>query len=82
MKMKIGLVAAAVILCLIMICGCETQKSADPKELADAMPANATNVTDKGNGWTSFELDGNKYLYHRSCEPNLGYEAITVIPNE
>lgn len=67
---------------LVLICGCETQKSDDPKKLSNSIPPNAKNVIDKGNGWTTFDLDGNRFLYHRSIHGNAGWECVTVIPSK
>ena len=36
------------------------------------LPANATNITSKGNGWYTFELDGKKFL---CCSGWQGYQA-------
>ncbi|MHA2279670.1 MAG: hypothetical protein ACXAC5_02085 [Promethearchaeota archaeon] len=59
-----------------LISGCETKKSSDPASL----PTDAIKVVDKGNGWITFELDGTKYLYHRSDIGGSTHQAITVIP--
>ncbi len=75
--MKQGYAIAARIV-VLAIAGCESSSSNKPEKL----PTHAINITDKGNGWTTFELDGIKYLYHRSYNGNLGYEAITAIPSE
>lgn len=69
-------------LCLVMLfvlTGCSG--SSDPGNL----PSGAMNITNKGNGWTSFTLDGNEFLYHKSPMNILsykGYECITVIPKD
>lgn len=64
------------ILTLFFMTGCEAPQSSEPSKL----PTNAVNIVQKGNGWVEFELDGIKYLYHRSASGYQGYECITAIP--
>lgn len=47
------------------------------------LPTGVTNVVNKGNNWCEFELDGRKFLYHRSIdgvnEYAVGYECLTEL---
>lgn len=43
------------------------------------LPTGAINITDKGNGWYSFELDGKKYLYQMDVSGNAAWSAITEV---
>ena len=60
------------ILC-IFIFGCTG--SDDP----NLLPIGASNIKDVGNGWSTFNLNGKSFLYHRTWSGNLGYESITEI---
>jgi len=80
-KLPIGILLILILFILGLLAltsGCESHKSSQP----DRLPTNAINVTDKGNGWTTFDLDGNRFLYHRSHWGSNGWEAITLIPQE
>lgn len=63
------------VLALVLCVGCSFERSDDPSYL----PSGATNIIDDGNGWATFELDGNKFLYHRYGVGDCGPEAITQI---
>jgi uncharacterized membrane protein len=43
------------------------------------LPAQATNIIDKGNGWSQFTLDGKVFLYHKYINGHAGFECITQI---
>ena len=45
----------------------------------DYLPSDAISITDKGNGWYTFELDGKKFLYMQELCGNAGWSAITEI---
>lgn len=83
MKKLIVLIACAL---LLFACGNSSSSNA-PEDIVflghnlsiSTLPANAHNITDKGNGWITFELDGNKYLYRCWCRGHRGYAAITQI---
>lgn len=61
-----------VVLLFVVFAYCANNYSTEVKVL----PSEAYNITDIGNGWSTFELDGNKFLYHRGY---AGHEAITQI---
>lgn len=63
-----------IIVILSLFIGCGTDSSNPAK-----LPTNATNVSDKGNGWVTYELDGMKFLYHKAYAGYKGYESITRI---
>ena len=60
---------------LILFVGCTRHFSNEPETL----PANATNIINKGNGWSTFELEGKKFLYHNAIMGYKGFECITQI---
>jgi len=59
---------------LVAIVACA--KYSDDKE---HLPTGATNIIDKGNGWSQYTLDGNVYLYHKTATGYYGFECITKI---
>lgn len=73
MKPKIGI--AVIALCLV--CGCKPTAEETHVAIANILPTNAINVVNRGNGWSTFELDGQKYLYCKGFRS----QTITVIPD-
>lgn len=43
------------------------------------LPMNAEVITEHGNGWIEFELEGNRFLYRHVKSGYAGYEALTQI---
>ena len=43
------------------------------------LPTNAVNITDKGNGWYTFELDGKKFLCNIGWAGYSGWAGITEV---
>ena len=52
----------------------ESQENSSREHIitGDALPTNATGITDVGNGWHEFNYKGKRYLYHSS---EVGYGA-------
>lgn len=50
--------------------------------LSHRFPKRATDITDLGNGWSSFCLEGNGYLHTQWSNFHNSGEAITVMPDK
>ena len=62
------------LLSLFLVVGCGTNSSDRA-----SLPRGAYNIKNLGNGWSSFELSGYRFLYHKAWNGYKGYEAITQI---
>ena len=61
---------------ILFLCGCfETSVS----EKQSSLPVGASEITILGNGWVTFRLNGNLFLYHKQSVGYSGYESITQI---
>lgn len=67
------------ILVVLLMTGCALDVSQSNDN--NILPINSTNFVNKGNGWITFEFEGNRFLYHKEiqCGGHRGYEAITQI---
>lgn len=71
-----------VFLALIFFLSCE--RRINPQNAREYLPTHAENVTDEGNGWVKFSLDGHHYLFYlrRDVGSSRGFAALTEIRNE
>ena len=67
------------VIILLLVVGCTIKES--QINTKESLPLNATSIVFKGNGWITFEFEGNKFLYHKESQGGgyRGYEAITQI---
>lgn len=78
---KIGLI---VLLALFSL-GCSAKSlmgfrvEVNPANAERLIPANAQVITNHGNGWIEFELEGNRYLFRHLKSGFHGYETLTQI---
>jgi len=62
------------IILIIFACSCGTMS-----DQPQALPSNATNIVDLGNGWVQFTLEENNFIYHKEYSGNTGYEGISQV---
>ena len=55
------------------------QEGISKRNVSTAIPSTATNVIYHGNGWHTFELDGNKFLGRYQKHGSYGVQCITQI---
>ncbi len=59
--------------------GCSSSSETSIIEMYKYLPYDAYNIKHLGNDWIEFELNENKFMYHRYEAGNSGFECITQI---
>ncbi len=80
--MNVKILVIAVVLCAGLT-GCNFDEPITAAQAPPHLPTGATEITDKGNGWVTFRLDGRLFLYHRKTEgagsSTVGFESVTQL---
>lgn len=63
-----------IVIMSLLVVGCYSVSTEE-----HVLPRRATKIVDMGNGWSSFELEGQCFLYHNEVAPYRTWEAITKI---
>lgn len=65
-----------IILILIVLFFCCVEHNSTSR---NNLPKLATEIVDRGNGWSEFTLDGRRYLFYHKSAPYVEMTAITEI---
>ncbi len=74
MKKKNITVMVCLLFFIFLVAGCWTHSSEK-----GALPTHARLISDEGNGWVIFELDGKQFLYCKQTGGEAGFMALTQI---
>jgi len=73
--MKKGIIILIILILTTTLIVCTVSISKEKNTL----PAGAILISDRGNGWIEFELEGKRFLFYKSYYGFQGFAAITQI---